>query len=102
MGVINYYRSIWPMRSHTLAPLTKLASINRNFKRTQVEQDAFNEINWIVACDTLLTFPDFNEIFKIHTDASAFQLGEVTSQKCRPIALYSRKLTDAKHWYRVT
>ena len=101
MGVINYYRSIWPRRSHTLVPLTKLMSINRNFKRTQVEQDAFNETNWIVARDTISTYPDFNEIFKIHTDASAFQLVEVTSQKGKPIAFYSRKPTDDQEWYRV-
>ena len=42
-----------------------------------MEQDAFDEIKRIVARDTLLTYPDFNEAFKIHTDASAFQLGAV-------------------------
>ena len=36
---------------------------------------------WIVARDTFLTYPDFNKIFKIHTNASAFQLGAVVSHK---------------------
>ena len=31
--------------------------------------------------DTLFAYPDFNEEFKIHTDASDFQLGEVISHK---------------------
>ena len=31
----------------------------------QVEQDAFYEINRIVAPDTLLNYPDFNETFKL-------------------------------------
>ena len=61
-------------------PLTRLRSIKRKFKWTQVKQDAFNKINWIMARDTSLTYTDFNEIFKIHTDASAFQLGAVISQ----------------------
>ena len=84
-----------------LAPLTKLASIKRNFKWKQVEQDAFNKINRIVAHNNLLTYPDFNETFKIHTDASVFQLGVVISQKGKPIAFYSRKLTDAQQRYTV-
>ena len=44
----------------------------------------------------LLTSPDFNGTFKIHTDASAFQLGAVISNKLKPIYLYSRKLTNAQ------
>ena len=55
-----------------------------------------------MARDTLLTYPDFNETFKIHTDASAFQLGAVIIQKGKPIAFYSRKLTDAQQRYTVT
>ena len=70
MGVINYYRDMWPRRSHTLAPLTKLTYIKRKSRWTQVKQDAFDEIKRIVARDTLLTYLGFNETFKIHTDAS--------------------------------
>ena len=84
MGERNYYRDIWPRRSYTLAPLTKLMSIKRNFECTQVKQDAFEKIKRILARDTLLTYPDFNETFKIHTNASAFQLGAVISQKVNP------------------
>ena len=51
--------------------------------------------------DTLLTYLDFNEAFKIHTNASAFQLGEVVIQKGKPIAFYSRKLTSAQQRYTV-
>ena len=61
------------------------ASIKRNFKRKQVEQDALDKIKRILAHDTLLTYPDFNETFKIHTDASAFLLGAVIIQKGKPI-----------------
>ena len=39
----------------------------------------FDEIKRIVACDTLLTYLEFNEAFKIHTNASAFQLGVIIS-----------------------
>ena len=59
-------------------------------------------MNRIVARDTLLTYPDFNEKFKIHTNASLFQLGAFISHKGKPIAFYSRKLTDSQQRYTVT
>ena len=55
-----------------------------------------------MAHNTLSTNPDFNETFKSHTDASAFQLEAVIIQKGKPIAFYSRKLTDDQQCYKVT
>ena len=52
--------------------------------------------------DTFLTYPDFNEEFKFNTDAGAFLLGAVISQKYKPIYLYSIKLTDYQQRYIVT
>ena len=49
--------------------------------------------------DALLTDTNFNETFKIHTDASVFQLGSVIIQKGKPIDFYSRKRTYAQKWY---
>ena len=40
-GVINYYRNMWPRRSHTLLPLTKSTSNKRKSKWTQFRQDDF-------------------------------------------------------------
>ena len=102
IGVINYYRNMWPRRSHMLALLTKLTSIKSKFKWMEFEQDDFDKIKRIVARDNLLTYPEFNETFKIHTNDSSFQLGAVLSQKVKPIAFYSRKLTDDQQRYTVT
>ena len=52
--------------------------------------------------DNLSIYPYFIESFKIHTNASGFQLGLDTSQKVKPIAFNGRKLTDAQQWYTVT
>ena len=68
---------MWPSRSHKLAHLTRLTSIKNKFKRKKVEQDAFNKIEPIVTRNTLSTYLDFNETFKINTNASGLQLGEV-------------------------
>ena len=93
---------MWPSWSHTLVPLTKLTYINRYSKWMKFDQYDFDKIKRIVACDTLLTYPDFNEAFKIHTYASAFQLGAVISHKGKPIYFHIRKLTDAQQWHTVT
>ena len=93
---------MWPRRAHTLALLTKLTYNKWRFKCTQVEQDAFDEIKGIVTRNTLPTYPYFNKTFKIHTDASAFQLGAVISQKCKTIVSHSRKLTNTQQQYTLT
>ena len=93
---------MWLRRSHTLATLTKLTPIKKKFKWTKVEQDAFDKIKRTMARDTLFTYLDFNETFKIHTNASVSQLKAVIIQKVKSIAFYSIKLTDAKQGYTVT
>ena len=70
---------MWTMRSHKLESLTIVMSKKRTFECTKAEQDTLDKINRIVARVNLLTYPYFNETFKIHTYASAFQFGEVIS-----------------------
>ena len=94
IGVVNYYCNMWARRSHKLAPLDKITSNKVKFKWTKIEQDDFDKIKWIVSRDTLLPFAGYNEEFKIHTNAINFQLVAVISQKGKPIAFYSIKLTD--------
>ena len=82
-----------------IAPLTKLTSKNVKFKWTDVEQKAFDDIKRHVAREVLLSYPNFNEEFVIHADASQTQLGGIISQKGKPVAFYSRKLSDAQTRY---
>ena len=72
------------------------------FKWTRIKQDYFEANKRIVARDTLLAYTYFNEEFKIHTNTSNFQLGEFIKHKGKPIALYSRKLTDTQKIYTAT
>ena len=55
-----------------------------------------------MARDTLLTYPYFNETFKIHTDASAFQLGAFIKKKGNPINFLGIKMTDTQQRCTVT
>ena len=96
IGMVNYYRDMWPKRSHLLAPLSSLTSKNVKFKWTEEHQKAFDEIKTVIAQETMLTYPDFNKAFHLHTDASKRQLGAHITQDGKPIAFYSRKLTPAQ------
>ena len=102
IGMINFYRDMWPRRSELLAPLTEMTSTKVPFKWTEVHETSFREIKKIIARETLLAFPDFNKSFEIHTDASKLQLGGIISQEGKPIAFYSRKLNPAQTRYTTT
>ena len=91
--MINYHKDIWIRISEILAPLTKLCSKGVKYEWTEEQQKAFNLIKKLASQEVLLAYPDFNELFEIHTDASDYQLGAVISQKGRPIIFYSRKLS---------
>jgi hypothetical protein len=80
IGMENYYRDMWPLRSHLLAPLSLLTSAKVKWKWTTEHQEAFDQMKALIAKETLLTFPDFSQEFEIHTDASKLQLGAYFSQ----------------------
>ena len=50
----------------------------------------------------MLAYPDYSEPFEIFMDASTRQLGAVITQKGRPLAFFSRKLSAAQEKYTVT
>jgi transposase InsO family protein len=99
LGMVNFYRDMWRMRSHLLAPLSALVSTKVKFEWRQEHQDAFEKVKTLISKETLLTFPNFNEPFHIFTDASKYQLGAVIMQNEKLIAFYSRKLNSAQRKY---
>ncbi|MGH7974079.1 MAG: reverse transcriptase domain-containing protein [bacterium] len=70
VGLVNYYKNMWPKRAHILSPLTSLTSIKNPFKWTEKHTKAFNEMKSLVNQDDLLRFPDEKVPFDIYTDAS--------------------------------
>jgi hypothetical protein len=102
IGMVNYYRDMWRHRSHVLAPLTRLTSVNIPWKWGEEQSKAFEEANKILSKEVLLAFPVFDKPFTTHMDASHRQLGVVISQDNHPITFYSRKLNDAQTLYTTT
>jgi transposase InsO family protein len=107
LGMVTYYRDMWPRRSHILAPLTELVG-TKTFVWGDPQQQAFLQMKAIIARDTLLAYPDHNKKFFVETDASDYQLGGRIFQKDigedgkeveRNVAFYTRKLNSAQKNY---
>ena len=99
VGLINYYKDMWPRRAHILAPLTELCGSKHKFKWTDIHENAFNRAKQLIAEDVLLRFPDHTLPFSIYTDASTYQIGATIKQNELPIAYFSKKLTPTQRGY---
>ncbi len=68
----------------------------------EVHQRAFNHLKATNAKEVVLVYPDYSKVFKMYTNASKKKLGAVTTQKNRPIAFFSWKLSAMQRKYSVT
>lgn len=50
----------------------------------------------------MLHYSDFNKEFKIHADISNYQMGAIISQEGRPMAYWSKKLSEIQQTYPTT
>ena len=69
---------------------------------SEVHQKAFDDAKATIAKEVVLAYPDYSKVFEIYTDASSKQLGSVITQENRPLAFFSRKLSDTQQRYSVT
>eukprot|EP00804_Cyclotella_cryptica_P008974 CCRYP_012047-RA/>CCRYP_012047-RA protein AED:0.17 eAED:0.16 QI:0/0/0/1/0/0/3/0/299 len=113
--MVQYYQDLWAKHSNMLAPLTSLVGecghtkVTRALKTrkvpwhwNEVHQRAFNAVKAVIAKDIALAYPDYSKEFEIYTDASSKQMGAVITQQNRPIAFFSRKLSETQQKYSVT
>ena len=103
LGMVNFYRDVWPKRSHILAPLNKLSSKTgkTHWQWTKIHQQAFEEAKEMLCKHAMLAYPDFTKPFDLYTDASDLQLGATLVQEGKPIGFYTRKLNSAQQNYTV-
>jgi hypothetical protein len=100
--LVNFYRDLYPRRAEILAPLTSLCGKNTKFSWQQEHVKAFQTMKKEIAIETMLTYPDFSELFILHTDASNKQIGIIVSQDNKLLGFYSKKLTEVQQRYSVT
>ena len=86
--MVNYYRDMWPCRTHTLAPLIAMTG-KVSFQWLPVHQKAFEQMKALISTDALLMYPNPTNPYDVESDASDYQLGSVIKQKNCPIAYFS-------------
>ena len=99
VGLINYYKDMWPRHAHMLSPLPELCSSKRKFKWTDAHENSFNQAKRLISEDVLLRFPDHSIPFEIYTDACNLQIGATMKQRNLPVAYFSKKLTPTQRHY---
>ena len=107
LRMVHYYRDMRAKCSEMLARLTDLVGECRETKTTKknkikkipwrwdlIHQQAFDNVKAAIARDLVLAYLDFTKSFEIYKYASTMQLGAVITQDNRPIAFFSRKLSE--------
>ncbi len=105
IGMVNYYRDMWPHQAHILTPLTsqtgapKKGQPQQKYDWTEEMQTAFNQMKVRMDMDALCAYPNHNKPFHICTNASDYQLGLCIMHDGQPVAYYSKKLNNDQRNY---
>ena len=101
IGMVNYYKSLWPRPAHILVPLGD-GTGNKPFSWDNSKERAFKAMKTLMTSECINKYPDYTKPFNIYTDASDSQLGAAIIQDGNSIAYWSKKLTDTQRNYTTT
>src|SRR5712672_1239557 len=111
LGFTGFYRYFIPNYSKVARPLLDLTKKATPWVWTADQTKAFETLKWLMCSEPVLTQPQYDKPFVVHTDASAYgvgaillQVGEINPKnplkpRLHPIAYYSATFTPTERNY---
>eukprot|EP00731_Ephydatia_muelleri_P019115 Em0011g1155a len=83
LGFASYYRKFIPSFAQIASPLHSLTEKAKPWQWSQQCNEAFDQLKEKLLSPPILSFPQFDKVFVVDTDASQHGLGAVLSQEVR-------------------
>jgi transposase InsO family protein len=96
IGMLNYYRQHISDFANIMKPLYEAAA---HFTWDETTQHAFDTLKAKLSSVATLDIPTTSAEFHIYTDASNMAVGAAIHQKGKPLAFFSKLLTDTERRY---
>ncbi len=96
LGMFQYFSRHIPKYNTISDPLSLITSPKQPFKWGKEQNEAFEQLKYLITHAPLLATPSWNEPFTLFTDSSDHAVGGVLCQNDRPVSFCNRLLTSGE------